>query len=68
LEFGKTGKKSDPVKLHKNLYLEITILLHVIPTRYSIHRVNFYLTLLYMFWALLSPIVRSTKNCNYSIW
>jgi len=35
----------------------------IIPTRYTSHRVYFYLTLLYMFRSLLlvSPIVRSTK-------
>ena len=40
----------------------INILFHIIPTRYTIHRVHFYLTFVYMFWALLSPIVRSTKQ------
>jgi len=40
----------------------INILFHIIPTRYTIHRVYFYLTLLYMFRASLSPIVRSTKQ------
>jgi hypothetical protein len=35
---------------------------HIIPTRYTSHRVYFYLTLLYMFRALISPIVRSTKQ------
>jgi len=34
----------------------------MIPTRYTIHRVYFYLTLLYVLRALLSPIVRSTKQ------
>jgi len=38
------------------------ILLHKIPTRYTIHRVYFYLTLLCMFRALLPPTVRSTKQ------
>jgi hypothetical protein len=38
------------------------ILLHIIPTRYTIYRVYFYLTLLYVFRALLSPIIRSTKQ------
>jgi hypothetical protein len=42
-------------------------LLHVIPTRYTIHRVYFYLTLLYMFRALLSPIVRSTLWIVYLV-
>jgi len=37
------------------------ILLHIIPTGYTIHRIYFYLTLLYMFRALLSPIIRSKK-------
>jgi len=37
-------------------------LLHIIPTRCTCHRVYFYLTLLYMFRALLLPIVRSTKQ------
>ena len=32
------------------------------------HVTEFILQLLYMFWALLSPIFRSTNNCNYSIW
>jgi len=40
----------------------INILLYIIPTRYTIHRVYFYLTLFYMFRALPSPIVRSTKQ------
>jgi hypothetical protein len=35
---------------------------HIIPTRYTIHRVYFYLKLLYMFRALLSPIAKSTKQ------
>jgi len=35
---------------------------HIIPTRYTIHRIYFYLTLLYMFRALPSPIGRSTKQ------
>ena len=41
--------------------LRFNILLHIIPTRYTIHRVYFYLTLLYMFRALLSPIVFSCQ-------
>jgi len=40
----------------------INILLLIIPTRYTIHRVYFYLILLYMFRALLSPIVKSTNQ------
>jgi hypothetical protein len=40
----------------------INVLFHIISTRYTIHRVYFYLILLYMFRALLSPIVRSTKQ------
>jgi hypothetical protein len=43
--------------------IRVNILLHIIPARYTIHRVYFYLTMLYMFRALLSPIVRSTKVC-----
>jgi hypothetical protein len=35
----------------------VLIFWHIIPTRYTSHRVYFYLTLLYMFRALLSPIV-----------
>jgi len=42
--------------------IAVNILLYIIPTRYTTHRVYFYLTLLYMFRALLSPIVRSTKT------
>jgi hypothetical protein len=44
----------------------INILLHIIPTRYIIHRVYFYLTLLSMFQALLSRIVRSTPPITHS--
>jgi len=44
----------------------INILLHIMPTRYTIHRVYFYLTLLYMFRVLLSPIVRSTPPIAHS--
>jgi len=40
----------------------IHILLLIITSKYRIHRVYFYLTLLYMFRALPSPIVRSTKQ------
>jgi len=47
--------------VHRSVH-RINILLHIIPTRYIIHRIYFYLTLLYMFRALLSPIVRSTKQ------
>jgi hypothetical protein len=45
-------------------YMNVTFLklLHMIPNRYTSHRVYFYLTLLYMFRALLSPIVSSTKQ------
>jgi len=42
----------------------INILLHIIPTRYTIHRVYFYLTLLYIFWVLSPPILRSTKQLH----
>jgi len=53
---------------YKNKMCELVFnLLHVILTRYAIHRVYFYLTLLYMFRALLSPIVRSTLLIVYLV-
>jgi len=45
-----------------SVYANGLIFWHIIPTRYTIHRVHFYLTLLCMFPASLSPIARSTKQ------
>jgi hypothetical protein len=53
------------INVHGSVH-HINILLHIIPTRYTIHRVYFYLTLLYMFRALLSPIIRSTPSITHS--
>jgi hypothetical protein len=55
------SKLQKSFNVHESVH-HINILLRIIPTRYTIHRVYFYLTLLYMFRALLSPIVRSTKQ------
>ena len=50
--------------MNKYIFKHITFLLHIIPTRYTIHRVYFYLTLLYMFRVLSLPILRSTKQLH----
>jgi len=68
--FSRLNLSSDWRNFPKNLHLaynvhesvhHINILLLIIPSKYTIHRVYFYLTLLYMFRALPSLIVRSTK-------
>jgi hypothetical protein len=38
------------------------------PTRYNFTQFIYIWKLLYMFWMLLSPIIRSECNCIYSIW
>jgi len=57
----KRNEAFEAFNVHGSVH-HIDILLRILPTRYTIHRVYFYLTLLYMFRALLSPIVRSTKQ------
>jgi hypothetical protein len=39
-----------------------------VPTRCTCYRVYFMWRLLYMFRVSLSPVFRSTKQLNYSIW
>ena len=55
-------KESIIISIYKNDEKTDLVFWHIIPTRYTSLRVYFYLTLLYMFRALLSPIVRSTKQ------
>jgi hypothetical protein len=34
----------------------------------TIYSLLYFCRLLYMFWVVIPPIIRSTYNCNYSIW
>jgi hypothetical protein len=49
--------------VHRSVH-HFNILLHIIATRYTIHRIYFYLTLFYMFRVLSPPILRSTKQLH----
>jgi len=45
--------------------MQISIIVQQDGTMYSL---LYFCKLLYMFWVVTPPIIRSTCNCNYSIW
>ena len=49
-----------------------TILLYTVPVTVqqdaTIYSLLYFCKLLCMFWVVIPPIIRSTYNCNYSIW
>jgi len=57
-ESGRVQEATKRIFLYSNTY----------PTRCNVTQFIYILKLLYMFWVLLPPIIRSAYNCIYSIW
>jgi hypothetical protein len=56
----------DKFYVHGSLHREsMSVIVQQDATIYSL---LYFSKLLYMFWVVISPIIRSTCNCNYSIW